>query len=170
MRGLSAATGLLLALWGAAALVGTAAAAAPATRTPARAVPACTSRQLAATVDSSSGAGGTIVLRIAVRNDGTHCRLAGYPALRLRKGSTLLPTRTVHGGLSLLDAPADAVALAPGARAYLLLVYVDRMGGCPETSGVDLWLPGWRRPVKISAMIAACDGGTIRTSPFLHPA
>lgn len=110
------------------------------------------------------------MLRIALRNAGDPCSLAGYPSLRLRKGAARLPTRTVHGGLPLLEAPADAVALDPGARAYLLIVYVDRMGGCPETSGLDLWLHGWKRPVKVSAMIAACDGGTIRTSPFLHPA
>lgn len=141
-------------------------------------LPACQARQLSARVQSSSGAAGTILMRIAIRNSGADCALVGYPELRLRKGTTTLPTRTVRGGLSILEADSDAVELSRERGAFLLIAYTNAdagspaasPGACPESRGVDLWHRGWKRPVRVQAMIAACDGGLIRTSPFLHPA
>jgi hypothetical protein len=150
----------------------------PAAAADGNALPACQARQLDARVQSSSGAGGTILMRIAIRNSGTACALLGYPELRLRKGKAAMPTRTMRGGLSILDADSDAVELSRTRGAFLLIAYSDAGAGsaaatagtCPETTGVDLWHRGWKRPVRVRAMIAACDGGLIRTSPFLHPA
>lgn len=156
-------------------------AAGPAAAAPEPAV-ACTARQLTARVESSSGAAGTIVLRISLRNTGNACSLTGYPTFRLRDGGGPLPTRTVHGGLPILETKADAVDIAPGDRAFVLVAYSDVSGGtardkaatrvapCPATTGVDVWLNGWQRPVRIAAKLTACDGGRLRTSPFLRPA
>lgn len=144
---------------------------------------ACTARRLAGAVESSSGAAGTIVLRISLTNRGPACTLAGYPTLRLRQGSLPMPTRTLRGGLSLLEAPANPVELAPASgRAFLIVAYSDRPPGkgrgkaaqalseCPGASAVDLRMNGWQRPVRVRALITAWDGGLLRSSPFLHPA
>ena len=171
----------LAAALGAAALVALgSAAAAPAA--PAADPPACTARQLAAGVDSSSGAGGIVVLRVAVANRGALCRLEGSPTLRLRNHAAALPTRTVRGGMPLLQALADPVDLATGERAFLLVVYSTQTGGarrgtasagssaCPDATHIDILVNGWRRPVSFAVKALACDGGRLRISPFLHAA
>ena len=156
-------------------------AAGPAAAAPEPAV-ACTARQLTARVESSSGAAGTIVLRISLRTTGSACSLTGYPTLRLRQDGRPLPTRTVHGGLPLLEARADPVQLGPASRAFLLVAYADLPPGdrrgrrstgvspCPGASSLEIWVNGWLRPVSVAATITACDGGRLRVSPFLHPA
>lgn len=135
----------------------------------------CAARQLTAAVESSSGAAGTVFLRVAIRNFGARCSLDGYPQLRLWQGTKGLPTRTQHGGLPLLGGTSSPVELgAPEDRAYLVLAYFvvpeTREHGCPGSSGVKVWMPGWRQPLAVPAMIAACRNGLIRTSPFLRAA
>lgn len=144
--------------------------------------PACTARQLRAAVESSSGAAGMIVLRIGIRNTATPCALAGHPSLRLGMGPEALPTRTVRGGLALLEAEPNAVELSTRDRAYLLVVYNDRPAGaardtaatggssCPDATHIDIRVPGWQRVLRVRVKAMACNGGLLRTSPFLHAA
>lgn len=145
------------------------------------AVAACTARQLTAQVESSSGAAGTVVLRVVFHNRDAACTLDGYPNLRLRRGARTLPTRTVRGALGILGKVVGPVKVATGGRAFLLVAYSYTPAGkggradskaissCPEASGVDVWVKGWKRPVKVDALIAACDGGLLRVTPFLSP-
>src|SRR5207302_5179671 len=66
------------------------------------AAPVCRASQLRGHLLDTSGAAGTIVLSITLRNQGGLCSLKGYADLRLRKGNRLLPTHVRHGGLSVL--------------------------------------------------------------------
>lgn len=146
------------------------------------AAPACTARQLHADIESSSGAAGTVVLRIGIRNTGAACTLAGHPRLQLGRGAAALPTRTVHGGMPLLETVADPVELADGGRAFLLVAYRDRPVGatrdtalsgspsCPAATHIDMRVDGWRRVLRVAVRTAPCDGGLLRISPFLHGA
>ncbi len=171
-----------VAMLAAAALASLAVAAVAAPSSSSALVATCTARQLHATVKGSSGAAGTVILRVALSNVGTRCTIAGYPTLELHRKTQRMPTRTVRGGLPLLETTADTVTLAPGGSTYLLVAYSDMptrvardtaavgFSPCPAASGVRITVPGWQRAVEVPATIVACNGGTLRISPFLHPA
>src|SRR3954452_18668943 len=93
---------------------------------PATSPPGCRPAQLSGRVASSSGAAGTILLGVVLRN-ASHatCSMRGYPRLRLYRPHRWLPTHVSRGGLVPLDRPARTIVLHPGDRATLLVAYSD---------------------------------------------
>src|SRR6185503_17116915 len=98
-------------------------AAAPTART-------CRAGQLAGRVGGSTGAMGTIMLAVVLRNAShASCTLRGYPALRLYRPHRRLPTHVEHGGLAPLNRKVRTVTLRPGGRATVLVAYHDVPSG-----------------------------------------
>ena len=137
-------------------LVGLSALAAAASASAAPAAPACRPGQLAGRVGGSTGAAGTIMLAVVLRN-ASHatCTLRGYPALRLYRPHRWLPTHVEHGGLAPLNRKVRTVTLRPGGRATVLVAYHDvPSGNQPCTLATTLFVRG----VPVSIRATACGG------------
>ena len=130
----------------------------------------CQAGQLSAHVRQSSGAAGTIAVSIAFRNTSkTDCSLAGYPSLQIPG----VQTRTRHGGLAILNAPAKRVTLRPGGYASLLVAYSDIPSGSGKSGATSCLIARALRVspprMTVSVRIFRCGKGVleIRESPFL---
>jgi hypothetical protein len=133
--------------------------------------PRCRTAQLHAKLFDSSGAAGTIVFSMALRNNGANCTLRGYPSLRLVGAQGPLPTHVVRGGLAILNGSPQLVLLARGQRASVLISYGDVPSGsersCPHGTTLRLRPPdsvGW---LSIRVATDACGRGTLHESPVL---
>jgi hypothetical protein len=143
-----------------------------ATASPGRALGACSGSHLTGRVAGSSGAAGTISLAIRLRNVSNRaCTMTGYPRLRIVDGTTRLPTRVTHGGLSYLERPVKRVRLAPGGVASILVAYEDVPVGnetsCPSGNALLVRPPGSALAVRVKAATTACGRGHLWTSPVL---
>jgi hypothetical protein len=137
---------------------------------PAADTPASRPSQLSGKVGSSSGAAGTIMLGVVLKNvSHTTCTLRGYPALRLYRPHRWVPTHVSHGGLVPLNRHVRTIVLHPGGRASLLVAYHDvPIGNAPCLTSTSLFVLSHGSvdgvPVSIRAM--ACNGD-LRISPLL---
>ena len=135
------------------------------------AAPVCRASQLRGHLLGTSGAAGTIVLSITLRNRAGPCSLKGYADLRLRKGNHLLPTHVLHGGLPVLGQKPVRVLLARGGAATVLVAYSDVPTGyetsCPESTALLVKPPGQAHWLTVAARAQACNRGTLRESPVL---
>jgi hypothetical protein len=137
---------------------------------PARA-PVCSGSQLKAALLDSQGAAGTILFSVTLQNKGATCTLKGYPALGLADDKGLLPTRVVHGGLSVLNSAPKLVTLAHLGKASVLVAFSDVPVGsetsCPTGHAVILRTPGAWEWLTVRVETGACGHGTLRESPVL---
>jgi hypothetical protein len=128
------------------------------------AAPTCRPAQLAGRVGGSTGAAGTIMLAVVLRNTSrTACSLRGYPALRLYRPHRSLPAHVQHGGLVPLNRRVRGVTLRPRGRASVLVAYHDVPSGsqaCPVAT--TLFVGG----VAVSIRATAC-GGRLLESPVI---
>jgi hypothetical protein len=132
----------------------------------------CTGSHLAGRLAGSSGAAGTIVLSIRLRNVSNRaCVMRGYPRLRLLEGETRLPTRVTRGGIAALERPARTVRLAPGGVATVLVAYGDVPVGdetsCPDGDAFLVRPPGSPSATRVAVATTACGRGHLWTSPIL---
>jgi hypothetical protein len=137
-----------------------------------RALAACSGSHLTGRVAGSSGAAGTISMAIRLRNVSNRaCTMTGYPRLRILDGTTRLPTRVTHGGLSFLNRPVTRVRVAPGGVATILVAYEDVPVGnettCPSGTALLVRPPGSLSAVRVRATTTACGRGHLWTSPVL---
>jgi hypothetical protein len=133
--------------------------------------PVCKTAQLRARLLDSSGAAGTIMLSVTLRNRGQTCDLRGYSKLRLKGPAGFLPTRALHGGLAPLDARPRLVRLAENGKASVLIAYGDVPTGnetsCPKGTSLLLRPPGTSSWLSVRIVTYACNHGTLRESPVL---
>lgn len=131
----------------------------------------CTASQLRGRQLDSTGAAGTIVVSVTLRNVGAACTLKGYAGLRLAAHAKLLPTRVARGGLTPLDQKARTVVLGRGGRSTILLAYSDVATGsetsCPRSTAILVRPPGQSRWLSVAVRATACNHGTLRESPVL---
>jgi hypothetical protein len=131
----------------------------------------CSASQLTGKKLDSSGAAGTILISITLRNNGSACELKGYPALRIANALGLLPTRVVHGGLAILNDKPKQVKLAHAGKATILISFGDvPVGGetrCPAGTKLRLGPPGASGWLTIKVETEACGHGTLHESPVL---
>lgn len=132
---------------------------------------ACRPGQLSGRTFDSNGAAGTIVVSVTLTNTGSACSMRGYPGLILVHGYTALPTRVLHGGLSVLNQSPQLVVLAHRGAATVLIAYGDVPTGnesrCPTSTGIVVAPPGRLYGLTVPARIQACNHGTLRESPVL---
>ena len=145
---------------------------AQASAAPSRTLAPCSGSHLTGRVAGSSGAAGTIALSIRLRNvSNQSCTMRGYPRLRIVNGTSRLPTRVTHGGLSILNRPVQTVRLDPGEVASILITYEDVPVGSETTcaSGTALLVrpPASASVVRVKATTTACGRGHLWTSPIL---
>lgn len=146
--------------------------AAQAAAAPSRTLARCSGSHLAGRVTGSSGAAGTISLAIRLRNVWNRaCTMTGYPRLRIVTGTTRLPTRVTHGGLSFLERPVKRVRLSPGGVATILVAYEDVPVGketrCRSGDALLVRPPRSAAAVRVRAATTACGRGHLWTSPVL---
>jgi hypothetical protein len=117
----------------------------------------------------STGAAGTILVSIALRNVGPACWLQGYAGLRLANAHGRLPTRVVHGGLAVLNQRPNRVVLGHGRFASLLVAYNHLTVGaaCPQSTRLLVGLPGQTGWVSVAVQADACNHGRLEESPIL---
>jgi hypothetical protein len=131
----------------------------------------CRASQLRGALLDSSGAAGTIVLSLTLRNVGPPCTSSGYAGLQLRTATRSLPTRVLHGGLSILNGSPRLVRLTSGGPATILVAYSDvpvgRERHCAAATRVAIRPPGQPGRLTIRAAAGACNHGTLRESPIL---
>jgi hypothetical protein len=131
----------------------------------------CSGSQLKATLLDSQGAAGTILFSVTLQNRGASCTLKGYPALGLADYKGLLPTRVVHGGLSVLNSAPKLVKLAHLGKASVLIAFSDVPVGnetsCPTGHAVILRTPGAWEWLTVRVETRACGHGTLHESPVL---
>ena len=131
----------------------------------------CRGSKLRGRLLDSSGAAGTLLLAVTLRNAGGTCSLRGYAGLRLARHGKPLPTRVVHGGLAPLNSRPTYVLLAHDRRATILIAYEDVPAGgersCPSSTTILVRPPGGREWVPAAARAQACGHGTLRESPVL---
>jgi hypothetical protein len=132
----------------------------------------CQGPELRGRVGNASGAAGTIMLAIYLRNvSGAACRTSGYPWLGLARGVNSLPSRVKRGGLPFLKRPVKTVTLRPGGVATVLVAYTDVPTGnetrCPTATVLLVQPPGAGLPTRVRARINACNRGLLYTSPIL---
>ena len=130
----------------------------------------CKASQLRANRLDSSGAAGTIVFSVTLRNTGAACALKGYAGLRLTKRTGSLPTRVVHDDFGPLDQQARTILLAHNGQATILVAYSDVPTGsarCPQSTGLLIRPPGQNRWLQVAVHATACNRGTLRESPVL---
>ncbi len=152
--------------------VGTSTTAVPETAASSEAsAPACRASQLRGKLLDSSGAAGTILFSVTLRNTGAACALKGYTRLRLKRARVLLPTRVVHGGLAVLNSTPKLVKLKHLGRASVLVSYGDVPVGnessCPHGTVLRLRPPGLRGWLAVRVSTYACARGTLHESPVL---
>jgi hypothetical protein len=156
---------ILVPLVGLSALVaaGSASAVAPATAT-------CRPGQLAGRVGGSTGAAGTIMLAVVLRNvSKTSCSLRGYPALRLYRPHRYLPTHVTRGGLVPLNRPVRTITLRPRGQSTVLVAYHGVPTGTqPCTTATTLFVlsEGSNDGVPVSIRAKPC-GGRLLEGPFV---
>jgi hypothetical protein len=129
----------------------------------------CRSAQLRGRMLDSTGAAGTVLVSITLRNVGAACWLQGYAGLRLANAHGLLPTRVVHGGLAVLNQRPNRVVLGHGRFATLLVAYNHLTVGhaCPQSTRLLVRpprQPGW---VTVAVAADACNHGRLEESPLL---
>ena len=133
--------------------------------------PTCAASQLKGKLLDSQGAAGTILFSVTLKNSGAACSLKGYPSLRIKGAQRLLPTRVVHGGLSVLNSTPKRVRLAHLGRAIVLISYGDVPVGsessCPQCKALRLRPPGAGDWLTVSVSTNACGRGTLHESPVL---
>ncbi len=134
-------------------------------------VPTCTASQLTGKMLDSQGAAGTILFSITLKNTGAACSLKGYPALKIKRAHTLVPTHVVHGGLALLNSTPSRVLLRHRGRASVLVSYSDVPVGsetsCPRGDALRLRPPGAADWLTLAVSTQACSRGTLHESPVL---
>ena len=136
----------------------------------AHSVTACRASNLQGHLTGSSGAAGTLLVRLTVTNTGSSaCTLYGHPGLQLIAPSGAhLRTHVVHGGFSILNRPAHLVTLAHGKQASLLVTYsdipVNGQRTCPKGSAIDILLSSGA--VRVAAQTQACSGGTLHEAAW----
>lgn len=165
VRGAWAGLALLFVLGAVVAVASAASAAVPVTR-------ACRATQLRGSQHGSSGAMGTIMLSITLRNAGGSCWLEGYAGLHLRDSSGLLPTHVTHGGLAVLMTVPKRVPLSSGKSATVLVAYSDVPRGsetCAHPTGLVVQPPGQtgKLTAPLSTIADVCSHGALRESPVL---
>jgi hypothetical protein len=137
---------------------------------PAAATATCRSTQLAGRIGGSTGAAGTIMLAVVLRNtSGTTCTVRGYPALRLYRPHRYLPTTVHHGGLVPLNRPVRTITLHPRGQATVLVAYHDVPSGnqpCLASTSLLVFSAGRVDGVPVSVRATAC-GGRLLESPLI---
>jgi hypothetical protein len=133
--------------------------------------PTCAASQLKGKELDSNGAAGTVLFSVTLQNKGSACKLRGYPALRIRGAHGLLPTRVVHGGLSMLNGTPRLVKLAHLGKASVLVSFEDVPVGsetsCPAGTALRLRPPGASGWLTVKVGTSACGHGTLHESPVL---
>ena len=131
----------------------------------------CGASNLKGKLLDSSGAAGTILFSVTLKNTGSTCTLKGYAGLKLYKGSTPLPTQVIHGGLVPLNKPVKKVTLVHNGRATILIAYEDVPSGsqtsCPNGTALRIKPPGQSGTLTVKVKTTACGGGKLRESPVL---
>ena len=142
----------------------------------------CRASDLAVTLDSRDGAGGTTYDWYAFRNaSGTACGLTGYPTVGAGGGGALPFTvryGVAQGPLSPVPLPTVPVLVAPGAHALSLVSsYRCDVGEAGSVAGLVVTVPGdptaiplpsSRQPVCVGGR--AAPGNEIDVSAFYRPA
>lgn len=156
------------------AMVVTVTVAVPATKSAAvskKALPRCKTSQLRGKYLDSTGAAGTIVFSVTLKNTGKYCSLRGYPRLRIRGAHGPLPTHVIHGGISELSVTPELVKIRHNGKASVLVSYRDVPIGsetsCPTGSALQLKPPKTKSWLQIKVTTEACGHGTLHTSPIL---
>lgn len=133
--------------------------------------PICLASQLHGKLLDSNGAAGTILFSVTLRNSGATCTLKGYPSLRIKGASGLLPTHVIHGGLAVLNQKPKPVTIAHKGKASVLISYEDVPVGsettCPSGRAIRLRPPGASDWLTVNASTTACGHGTLHESPVL---
>jgi hypothetical protein len=133
--------------------------------------PTCLASQLHGKLLNSGGAAGTIVFSVTLKNIGAVCTLKGYPSLRIKGASGLLPTHVIHGGLAILNDKPKLVKLAPNGKASVLISYGDVPVGsetnCPAGKAIRLRPPNATGWLTVKVGTTACAHGTLHESPLL---
>lgn len=117
----------------------------------------------------STGAAGTILVSVTLRNVGAECWMQGYAGLRLANRRVLLPTRVVHGGLAPLDQAPRRAVVAHGRSASVLVAYNHLTVGAACLQSTRLLVqpprqPGW---VSVAVTADACNHGRLEESAIL---
>jgi hypothetical protein len=129
----------------------------------------CRSAQLRGRMLDSTGATGTILVSITLRNVGPACSLQGYARLRLANAHGSLPTRVVHGGLAVLNQGPNRIVLGRGRFASLLVAYNHLTVGsaCPQSTRLLVRPPGQSGWLTVALRADACNHGRLQESPIL---
>ena len=133
----------------------------------------CLARQLTGRVIGSSGAAGTIVFSVALRNGGARCTLQGFARLQMYAGSGRpLRTRVQHGNVpGVSQAVPRLVTLPHRGRATIVIAYSDVPVGnerrCPTARSLGIRLPGVAGRIVVHLELAPCNRGLLRESPIL---
>lgn len=132
----------------------------------------CQGSELRGRVGQWSGAAGTIVLSVRLRNVSQNaCTTSGFPSLALRRGPNTIPSRVRHGGVAFLKRPVKKVTIPPGGVATVLVAYSDVPTGnerrCPTATTLLVQPPGAGEAVRVRTTITACNRGLLSTSPIL---
>src|SRR3954471_6659973 len=127
---------------------------------PAPATATCTPSQLGGRIGGSTGAAGTIMLAVVLRNTSrATCTVRGYPALRLYRPHRYLPTTVRHGGLVPLNRPVRTITLHPRGQATVLVAYHDVPSGtkpCLTATSLHVFSSGRLDGVPVSVRAMAC--------------
>lgn len=133
----------------------------------------CQAGQLRGSEHGSSGAMGTIMLSITLRNVRGGCWMNGYTWLGLRDATGPIPTHVTHGGLAVLMTVPRRVVLSSGGSATVLVAYSDVPRGsevCVHATALDVQPPGQLGRVTAPLTLPnaeVCDHGALRESPVL---
>jgi hypothetical protein len=138
-----------------------------------QAQPRCVAGQLTGKVLGSSGAAGTIVVSIVLRNGGPPCTLKGYAGLQMYAGSGRpIRTRVQHGSVpGVSRAVPRLVTLPHRGRATIVIAYSDVPVGnerrCPIAKSLAVRVPDTRGRIVVHLELTPCNRGQLRESPIL---
>jgi hypothetical protein len=128
------------------------------------AAPACTTRQLVATIGSPNGAAGSIYYKLTFTNLGSACTLAGYPgvsAVNVEGAQLGSPaTRSGSGSRTITLKAASINSVFPTASATLQIVEAGNFptARCNQTlaAGLRVYPPGQKAALVVPLPFDAC--------------
>jgi Protein of unknown function (DUF4232) len=114
----------------------------------------CGPPSMVLTVDSSSGAAGTLNTVWRVTNNGTvPCSSFGYPTMDVHGSGGWLGIQVQHGGFPNINEQPARVVVQPGGSAYFGSYWSDattQQGPCTQFDRVRVTLPGATAPVEVA--------------------